>query len=758
MRIRVRGVVQGVGFRPFVWRVATDLGLAGHVCNDGGGVSIDVQGAPEALQALRARLGTTPPPRARVDAIECEECAPEPRPDGFNVVESRATTTATAIGHDTATCPACLAEMFDPLDRRYRYALTNCTDCGPRYTVTESLPYDRARTSLAPFPLCEACGREYRDPAHRRFHAEATACPACGPTLSLVGGADGEDPIAGTLRLLRAGAIVAIKGLGGYHLACDATRADAVARLRARKHREEQPFAVMFADLPSLERYVAATTAEAALIASAERPIVLLPRRIDAPPLEGVADGFDRLGAMLPYTPVQYLLFHEAAGRPAGTGWLAFPQALVLVMTSANLHDEPLVIDDREARTALADIADAWLLHDRRIVVRCDDSVMRVRGGAGRFLRRARGAAPRAIALRSAGRSVLAVGAHYKATACVTRAAEAFLTPHIGDLDRAPTRRAFDGAVAQLLALTETRPQAVAHDLHPDFHGTRLAVRLAQEWGVPLVPVQHHHAHVAAVLAEHGHEGPALGLALDGIGHGTDGGAWGGELLRVDGAHCERLGHLRTLPLAGGDRAAREPWRLAAAVLSALGRGDEIAIRFGAQSSAGAVAHLLQLRLAPLTSSLGRWFDAAAALAGLVPVATFEGQAAMQFEALAARAGEVAPAALADLDDNGILDLLPLLVPLANGVALDQQPHASAAFHGGLAVALADWAGWAAGRSGIDVVACGGGCLQNDVLAIALRRELTARGLTMLEAAQVPPNDGSISLGQCWVAQRTRRE
>jgi hydrogenase maturation protein HypF len=752
----VRGVVQGVGFRPFVWRVATDLGLAGHVCNDGGGVSIDAQGAPEALRELRARLGSQPPPRARVDAIECEDCVPEPRAEGFNVIESHSTQTATAIGHDTATCGACLEELFDPADRRYRYALTNCTDCGPRYTVTASLPYDRARTSLAPFPLCPDCGWEYADPANRRFHAEATACPACGPRLSLEGDAADADPIAGTLALLRAGAIVAIKGLGGYHLACDARNADAVARLRERKHREEQPFAVMLANRTSLAPFVEIDAAEGALLASPERPIVLVRRRDGAPPLPGVADGFDRLGVMLPYTPVHFLLFHEAAGRPAGTAWLESPQPLVLVMTSANVHDEPLVIDDAEARESLAGIADAWLTHDRRIVTRCDDSVVRVSDGVVRVLRRARGAAPRSVALGSARAAVLGVGAHYKATACVTRAAEAFLTPHVGDLDLAATRRAFDAAVAHLLALTAVRPLAVAHDLHPDFHTTRLAVRLADEWRVPLVGVQHHHAHVAAVLAERGHEGPVLGLALDGIGYGTDGTAWGGELLHVDGARCERIGHLRPIPLVGGDRAAREPWRLAAAALALLGRGDEIVTRFAAQPGARLVAQQLVAGRASQTPSLGRWFDAAAALAGLVPVASFEGQAAMRFEALAARAGSIGDApGVTPSADGRVLDLLPLVAPLADAPSADAA-QAAGRFHAGLALSLADWVSQAAVRTQARVVAAAGGCLQNDLLATRLRQELARRGLTLLEAGVVPPNDGAISLGQCWVAQRFR--
>ena len=753
-RIRVRGVVQGVGFRPFVYRAAIELGLAGSVRNDGAGVEIDVQGRDEAVAELLTRLERAPPPRARVDAVEVEACAPEAGRLGFVVTESRETSTTTAIGHDTATCAACLAELCDPADRRYRYAFTNCTDCGPRFTVTRSLPYDRATTSLAPFPLCPDCEREYRSPGDRRFHAEATACPVCGPRLALVGGEPGEDPIAACLRLLRAGRIVAIKGLGGYHLACDARDAAAVARLRRRKHREEQPFALMAANVESLAAVVEADAAERALLESAERPIVLLRRRAGARlELPGIAEGLDRLGVMLPYTPIHFLLFHEAAGRPAGSDWLAAPQPLVLVMTSANVHGEPLVTDDAEALTTLAGIADAWLTHDRGIVTRCDDTVMRVQDGVARFVRRARGAAPRAVRLARGGAPVLGVGAHYKATACVTRGAEAFLSPHVGDLDLAATRRALDRAVADLLALTAVRPAAVAHDLHPDFHSTRLAEALAGEWRVPLIGVQHHHAHLAAVLAEHRIEGPALGLALDGVGYGTDGTPWGGELLRVDGADCRRLGHLHTLPLVGGDRAAREPWRMAAAALAAVGRGAEIASRFAAQPAAALVAGALARGTGgPRTPSLGRWFDAAAGLLGLKAVTSFEGQAAMLLEGLAAQARPASRLPRCPVGDDGGLDLRPLVAPLAEAA---DPAQAAADFHAALALALADWVAAAAAASGLGVVACGGGCFMNEVLSRRLRAQLAARGITMLEAVAVPPNDGAVSLGQCWVAQRT---
>jgi hydrogenase maturation protein HypF len=764
-RVRVHGIVQGVGFRPFVFRLATSLELAGTVLNDGAGVAIDVQGSPAALDSFVARLRVDAPPLACVDAIDVESVPAEPRAREFTVVESEATPTATAIGPDTATCDACLEELFAPVDRRHRYAFINCTDCGPRYTITRGLPYDRALTSLAPFALCAECRREYEAPGHRRFHAEATACPVCGPKLRLVvgrdapggGAATGDDPIAGALQLLRSGAILAIKGLGGFHLACDARNPIALARLRERKHRDEQPLATMALNVPSLEPLVEVSGAERRLLESRDRPIVLLQRQSGAEhALPGIADGLARLGVMLPYTPIHFLLYHEACGRPAGTAWLQQKHPLLLVMTSANLHGDPLVIDDADALAKLGGIADAWLVHDRAIVTRCDDSVVRVRGERAQFVRRARGAAPKPIRLARSTPSVLALGGHYKVTACLTRGDEAFVSPHVGDMDAPETRHALDATVTHLLRLVDAQPTVVAHDLHPDFYGTRLAARLAYEWGVPTVAVQHHHAHVASVLAEHRVEEPALGLALDGVGFGSDGGVWGGEMLRVDGAEFTRVGHLRELPLAGGDRAAREPWRMAASALHALGRGAEIRTRFAAQPAASTVAAMLeQNRAVVLTSSAGRWFDAAAGLLGLKPVMSFEGQAAMLFEGLAAVARDSTPAVPRhSLRDDGVLDLLPLVASIDGA---SDPISAAARFHIGLALALADWVEQAARAAGIARVACAGGCFLNDVLSRRLRLELTKRGIEMLEAEALPPNDGGLSLGQSWVAQRTPR-
>ncbi len=763
--LRVRGRVQGVGFRPFVFRLATDLGLDGWVRNDGEGVLIALAGSSAQLAHFGRRLAAEAPVLARIDSVETLPGERLSIASGFSIEASAAGPVTTGITPDAATCSACLTELFEPADRRWRYPFINCTHCGPRFTITAGLPYDRPMTSMARFALCPACRREYEDPRDRRFHAQPNACPVCGPRLSLVDATGRplatEDVIAEALARIADGEIVAVKGLGGFHLVCDARNGEAVARLRARKHRDEKPFAVMVSSGASARRFARVDAAAVALLESVERPIVLLPKTDDCDAaLPGVAPGLAEIGLMLPVTPIQYLLFHEAAGRPRGTGWLAEAQPLALVATSANPGGEPLVIGNDEAIERLGAIADAFVLHDRDILVRCDDSVVRPGPVSAShslsFVRRARGYTPAPIELARSGPSVLATGAYLKNTACLTRGAQAFLSPHIGDLDNAASRNALDEAVAHLQCVLAIRPAAIAHDLHPDFFSTQLALRLADELGVPAIGVQHHHAHIAAVAAEHRLETPVLGVALDGVGLGENDEAWGGELLRIDGGSYTRLGHLRELPLPGGDRAAREPWRMAAAVLHQCGWGDEIATRFASQHGAAAVAEMLARDLnCPRTSSAGRWFDAAAGLLGVSTVMNYEGQAAMQLEALAARhRGAVLEGGLWRLD-GGVLDLLPLLQHLAD----ERDAVAGAAlFHSTLAAALTEWIALAARRERITTVALGGGCLLNRVLGAQLCALLRARGLKVLTAMQAPPNDGGISLGQAWVAQRRLME
>jgi hydrogenase maturation protein HypF len=768
-RIRVGGIVQGVGFRPFVWRLAHELQLAGWVRNDAAGVEIHAEGPAAALSELERRLRAEAPPLARIDAIQAW-AVPAETAGGFVIVDSAAGgAVQTAIGHDTASCPACLAELFARGDgdvrdgargeRRWRHAFITCTHCGPRYTVTHRLPYDRPQTSLAPFPLCPVCRREYTDPADRRFHAETTCCPECGPQLQLLDAAGTPlpgDPIAATLALLQAGRIVAIKGLGGFHLACDARNAAAVATLRQRKQREEKPFAVMVAAVPSAPTFAALTDADAKLLASSERPIVLVPKRTETDALlPGVAPGLAELGLMLPATPIQYLLFHEAAGRPTGTVWLDDPQALALVMTSANPNGEPLVTGNAEALERLAGSADAFLMHDRDIVVRCDDSVRRADADGGGFVRRARGYVPRAIKLVRSGPPLLAMGGWFKNTICVTRGAEAFVSQHVGDLDNAAAYGFLEETLVHLLGILDVAPVAVVCDLHPDFHSTRLATEFAVEHGIPALAVQHHHAHIAAVCAEHGIDAPVLGLALDGVGLGSDGGAWGGELLRVEGAASERLGHLRPLQLPGGDVAAREPWRMAAAALHALGCGERIVRRFPDEAAAATVAQMLARGInSPPTSSAGRLFDAAAGLLGVRHRCAFEGQAAMLLEGLAARHGAVTPLSGGwTIDAEGVLDLRPLLAELAV-LPSDALTFGAALFHATFAAALADWVTAAARQTGLTTVVGAGGCFLNRQLATALRAELPRRGLRCVTARALPPNDGGLSLGQAWVARK----
>lgn len=761
-RINVRGQVQGVGFRPFIHRLATELGLNGWVRNAAGGVEIEVQGEDAAVSALLRRIASEAPPLARLDEVSAVTVEASSQYSDFTILQSLSGHAHTAIGPDAAICPACLAEILDPAARRHRHPFANCTECGPRYTITRRLPYDRRNTSMAAFAMCPSCRSEYEDPRDRRFHAQPVACPACGPRLWLCDTAGRElsrtvDVIAEALARLLAGQIIAIKGIGGFHLMCDARNAESVARLRSRKQREEKPFAVMLAGIASIEPWAECNEAERQLLQARERPIVLLRKGkgCDAA-FPGVAPGMGELGVMLPYAPLHYLLFHEAAGRPPGppsTAWLDTPQELALVCTSANPGGEPLVAGNDEALAKLAGIADAFLLHDRDIVARCDDSVVRMISDAKpdsppQFIRRARGYTPRAIKLAQPGRSVLAVGGMLKNTICLTRGDEAFLSQHIGDLDNASTCAALEETVAHLMEVLEIEPEIVAHDLHPDFFSSRFAADFVRRRGLPSLAVQHHHAHIAAVMAEHGLAGPVLGLALDGVGMGGDGMAWGGELLWMEGARCERLGHLKPLALPGGDRAAREPWRMAASALHALNRGGEIERRFG-QLAAVAVRQMLERNLnSPPTSSCGRLFDAAAGLLNVRAVAAFEGQAAMLLEALARAHGPVAPMEGGYLIESGVLSFLPLLDRLAN---LDDPAFGAALFHSTLAQGLAEWLMGTTAGPAVGAVALGGGCFLNAVLRADLSRRLNRMGIKTYHACRVPPNDGGLSLGQAWV-------
>lgn len=735
LRIQVRGIVQGVGFRPFVWTLARKHDLAGWVRNDAGGVTIEIQGANTA--AFLDELETAPPPLARIDSVEQAIIAPTDEV-AFALRHSKKNGAAnTAIGPDAATCPACLEDMFTPGNRRYRYAFTNCTHCGPRYTITKALPYDRAQTSMADFDMCKACDGEYSDPADRRFHAQPNACPTCGPQLS--------HDIETIMAALCDGKIVALKGLGGFHLAVDARNHDAVRRLRQLKRRNNKPFAVMVASLASAEKLAHFSNPDKDALTSAARPVTICKAKPSTLSPD-ISSGLPTIGLMLPYTPLHYLLFHAAAGLPNGTQWLEEPQALALVMTSANISGDPLVIGNDEAHERLSDIADLIVTHNRDIIVRADDSVVRVIDGAPRYIRRARGATPSAIALRQAMPTTLAVGGHLKNTICITRGTEAFLSQHIGDLETVATYGFFKECIAHLCSILEVTPERIACDNHPDF----MARRYAQETGLPLIHVQHHHAHIAAVVAEHHIKGPCLGLALDGFGLGENGESWGGEMLLVDGAHYERIGNLSPLAQPGGDVAARQPWRMGAAALHALNLGDEIEPYFADEPGAPTIAAMLEKRLnAPQTSSAGRLFDAACGLLGLIPNTSFEGEAAMHLEALATSQRVLENGWRIE---NGELSLLPLLKALLKADSKD----GANLFHGTLAAAFADWVHQAIMDHGLPRrVALSGGCFQNKVLTECLMRGLKARAIKPYLPRQAPANDGGLSLGQAYVAGLT---
>ncbi len=733
LRLRVRGAVQGVGFRPFAYGLATQLALSGFVRNGPDGVVLEVEGARagEFLERLRG----APPPLARIDAIDVERIAPV-NTDGFAIAVSEQGLARTRIVPDAAVCENCLDELFDPASRFYLYPFVTCTHCGPRFTLTRRLPYDRPQTSMAPFAMCAACARDYRDPANRRFHAEPIGCPDCGPALS--------HPIETIVDAISAGQIVALKGIGGFHLMCDAGNERAVAELRRRKAREAKPFAVMVANPASLDRIAAPTAAERELLARPARPIVLMQNRgVFAPQ---VASQLARIGVVLPYAPLHHLIFHAAAGSPRDRFARHAPNDLVLVATSANPGGEPLVIADDEAREKLAGIADLIVTHDRAIVTRADDSVMAVVDGAPSFLRRARGFVPGPIDLGEDGPNVLAVGAQLKATVTVTRGREAFVSQHVGSLDNAATVRFHAETVRHLLAILDVEPEAVACDLHPDLQSTRFA----EESGLPVVRVQHHAAHITAIAAEHGIAGPLLGVALDGHGQGDDGAAWGGEIMLVAGAAWRRLGHLVPLALPGGDRAARSPWRMGLAALQALGRLDRAVEIFAGAPAAPELARLLRNGLVmPMTTSAGRLFDAAAALLGVRLEQHYEGQAAAELEALVQ-----VPRVLAGgwRVADGMLDCRPLLAALIEP-GVDARDGAEL-FHGTLAEGIAEWAATFAVAHGERRVALGGGCMMNRVLTESLCDRLRRRGLVPLLARAVPPNDGGLSLGQALIARR----
>jgi len=773
-RARVEGVVQGVGFRPYVYRLAGEHGLSGFVLNDGNGVLLEVEGSAGAVEIFLIRLAHDAPPLADVERVATEEREPTGA-SGFVIRESpRSVVSEAPVAADSATCEECLRELTDRRNRRYRYPFINCTNCGPRFTIVRAIPYDRRLTTMAAFTMCERCAAEYEDPGDRRFHAQPNACPACGPSASLLR-ADGRpalsgvaaeaagDAVCAAAEALRSGRILAIKGLGGFHLACRADDEAAVAALRARKHREDKPFALMVASVRAAGTLVALGARERDLLSGPERPIVLAPRLPSAAVAPSVAPGVAELGVMLPYSPLHTLLLLDLGGGR---------DAPALVMTSGNVSDEPIAYRDADALSRLSAIADLLLVHDRPIQTRTDDSVLRVLNApAGRramLLRRSRGYVPAALALPDrAERPILACGAELKSTFCVAKGERAWVSHHIGDLENYETLCSFSEGIEHFQRLFDVAPEVIAHDLHPEYLSSKYAL---QREGVEHLAIQHHHAHMAACLAEHAELGKAVGAIFDGTGYGLDGTVWGGELLAGDLEDFRRVGTLLPARLPGGARAIREPWRMACVWLALAGEGDRLgggfarepeipsALRGRVEEQAwSGVAQPVRSGLrSPLTTSIGRLFDAVAALCGLRPRVNYEGQAAIELEAACDRAEQGSyPIAVGDADGMLRIDPRATIRAVAGdveaGVALGV---IASRFHNALALATVQACTRAASDEDTEVIVLSGGVFQNRRLLEAVVAGLEASGLRVLVPERLPVGDGGIAYGQAAIAAR----
>ena len=751
VRARVSGVVQGVGFRPYVHRLAHAHGLTGWVLNDARGVLLEIEGPPEAVEEFLAELPDRAPPLARVDGVACEPETPSGGA-GFAILESVAGAEPVAeVPPDAAPCDECLAELLDPGDRRFRHPFVNCTNCGPRFSIVTGLPYDRPQTTMAAFRMCERCRAEYDDPGDRRFHAQANACPDCGPSLALVDAATartratGPEALSAAVGALRAGAIVAVKGIGGYHLACRADSEAAVAALRERKRRDDKPFAVMAADLAAARALVTLSPELEQVLCSPRRPILIAPRRAGVAVVAGVAPRTPELGVMLPSSPLHHLLLGDA-GVP-------------LVMTSGNVSDEPIAHRDDDALARLATIADLLLVHDRPIHVRSDDSVLRA-VAAGRppiLIRRSRGYVPEALALPvAASAPLLACGGDLKSAFCVAKGDQAWVSPHIGDLGELATSRSYAEGVEHFERLFGVAPKLVVHDLHPDYRSTAYALRRA---GVESLAVQHHHAHLAACLAEHGESGPAVAAIYDGTGYGPDGSVWGGELLVGGLRGFERAGHLVPVRMPGGERAIRQPWRMACAWLAAsAGTRPDLPenLRGAVDGSRWQAAAQLAFSglSSPTTTSVGRLFDAVAALCGLRSEVSYEGQAALELEALTdPDISDGYPLPVREDAGRLLLDAGETVRAIQQDVTVGEAAATvSARFHVALATATATALAHLAARRGIETVVLSGGVWQNRRLLGETTARLEASGLRVLVPVALPPNDGGLAFGQAAIA------
>lgn len=733
-QIIVHGLVQGVGFRPHVYRTAKQLNLTGWVQNNASGVVIEIQGflISEFLTQLKANV----PVLAKIRDIQIHKIPLKEDEISFEINASKKGKVSTLISPDACICSDCLYELFDPTSRYFRYPFLNCMHCGPRLTITRHLPYDRCQTSMDTFPLCTQCHADYSNPDNRRYHAQPTACQNCGPQLSL--------PVDEIAKKILQGEIIALKGLGGYQLICDARNENTLLKLRERKHREAKPFALMVANLKSAEMIVEVSASAAALLKHLSRPILLLRKKSNRLP-DIIASGLNYLGVMLPYTPLHYLLFNAFCENPNGCQWLEEVQSTILVVTSANPGGDPLVIEDNLASSVLEPIADRIIPYNRQIVTRADDSVMHIINDAPIFIRRARGFVPNPIQLPYDIPPTLALGGHLKNTFCITRGDEAFVSQHIGSLNNKATIEFFHESLNYFLKFLDVKPLRIAHDLHPNFYTTQFA----EKQKIPAFAIQHHHAHLASVAAEHHIQDPVLGLVLDGYGYGLNGEAWGGELLLLENMTFKRLGCFAPLPQPGGDIAALEPWRMAASVLYLLGKREEIVKRFSNLPHAKFIHYLLEKRInSPMTSSCGRLFDAASALLGIQLISQYEGQAAMRLESLV-----TSPQVISNgwqIIENDF-DIMPTLELISNNM----EPITGAnLFHGTLIAGLAAWVKRFCREKGFDTVLLSGGCFLNKILSEGLIKSLSESGIKPVLPRNLPPNDGGISLGQAWIAGR----
>jgi len=754
-RIHITGIVQGVGFRPFVCLLAERLELNGWVRNTSSGVDIEIEGMDAGLETFVEELGRGGPPRAAIERMKVERAGPWGH-TGFQIIPSRREEGAfQPVSPDISVCDDCLSEMRDPGDRRYRYPFINCTNCGPRFTIIKDIPYDRPNTTMASFEMCPECAAEYSDPTDRRFHAQPVACPACGPHVWLeekgAETVEGEEAVSAARKMLTEGRILAVKGLGGFHLACDASNPEAVSTLRSRKQREEKPFALMSYDLETIERHVKVGEADRMLLVSPERPIVLLERSEDSGVAAEVAPGLNRLGFMLPYTPFHYLLMEPEPGFPD-----------VLVMTSGNLSEEPIAYEDEDARRRMTEFADALLFHNRPIHMRCDDPVVgQFRGGAY-FFRRSRGYSPFPILLPFESPPLLAVGGEFKNSFCMVRENRAFVSHFIGEMDCLEAYRSFEEGVEHYQRLFRIRPRVIAYDLHPDYQSTRYALKRADSEDLGVVGVQHHHAHIASCMADNELSGdsPVIGVSFDGTGYGTDGAIWGGELLIADYDGFTRAAHLAYCPLPGGDAAIRSPYRTALSWLRKAGvewSDDLPPVKVAGSDELALLDRQLAKELnAPPTSSMGRLFDAAASLAGLRHRIAYEAQAACELEA-AASPGEEGAYPFEFSDDS--IDPSPLIVALVSDLRSGESiPEISARFHNGVAAMVARMCISLRSSHDIEQVALSGGVWQNLLLLNRTVSLLENAGFTVYVHRRVPANDGGLALGQAVVAARRLRQ